>query len=133
MRHHVRMASSDTRTPRGQQAFFDSTGAATEAIITPHAVADARGRNAMMCVAVERWYIHAPSMASCIGLNTLTTPMPAWIDWRMRVLEAISQFSVPLLLRRLDLSGAAWAGKGQTRAHGSGRIFWDRTCSASYA
>jgi hypothetical protein len=57
-----------------QQEFFDITVAETDAIIAPHAVADDLGWKAVMSVGMDRWYIHAPSMASCIGLNTLTTP-----------------------------------------------------------
>jgi hypothetical protein len=61
-----------------QQEFFDITVAETDAIIAPHAGADDLGWKAVMSVGMDRWYIHAPRMASCIGLNTLTTPKKSW-------------------------------------------------------
>jgi hypothetical protein len=61
-----------------QQEFFDITVAETDAMIAPHTRADDPGWKAVISVGMDRWCIHAPSMACCLGLNTLTTPKKSW-------------------------------------------------------
>jgi hypothetical protein len=58
-----------------KQQLFDITVTETESIIEPHAVADNFGGKAIILVATDRGCAHTPSMAHCVGLNKLTTPL----------------------------------------------------------
>jgi hypothetical protein len=51
------------RDPTRKEQLFDIPVAEAESVVKPHAMADDLDRKAVMLIAVDRWAVHAPSMA----------------------------------------------------------------------
>jgi hypothetical protein len=67
-----RFVRDDDATNKEQ--LFNILVTEAEAEVQPDAMADDLGREAVVLVAVDGWYVHAASMSHLVGLNKLTKP-----------------------------------------------------------